>query len=71
VELLKPSVNPALATPERVITYSRTRIRALSSEKISAYLRTLYNSNIRRQVKIALHNIWLTRVRKSEILLAQ
>ncbi len=64
-------VNPALATPMRFITRVRTRTRALSPDEISAYLRTLYQSNIRRQFKLALHIILLTLVRKSELLLAQ
>jgi integrase len=61
-------VNPALATPMRFITRTRTRTRALSPEEISAYLRTLYQANIRRQFKLALHIILLTLVRKSELL---
>lgn len=63
--------NPAMATPMRFIKRARTRTRALSNEEISAYLRTLYQSNIRRQFKLALHIILLTLVRKSELLFAK
>lgn len=63
--------NPALATPMRFITRARTRTRALLTEEISAYLRTLYLANIRRQFKLALHIILLTLVRKSELLYAK
>lgn len=63
--------NPALATPMRFITRARTRTRALSPEEISVYLRTLYQANIRRQFKLALHIILLTLVRKSELLYAK
>jgi integrase len=64
-------VNPALALPTRFITKTRTRTRALSPDEIRVYLHTLYQSNIRRQFKLALHLILLTLVRKSEMLLAQ
>lgn len=64
-------VNPAHATPMRFITRARTRTRALSTEETSAYLNTLYQSNIRRQFKLALHIILLTLVRKSELLFAK
>lgn len=64
-------VNPALALPVRFITKARARTRTLSPDEIRVYLHTLYQSNIRRQFKLALHLILLTLVRKSEILLAQ
>jgi integrase len=64
-------INPALALPTRFITKSRSRTRALSADEIRIYLQTLYQSNIRRQFKLALHLILLTLVRKSEIRLAQ
>jgi integrase len=64
-------VNPALALPTRFITKARARTRALSPDEIRVYLHTLYQSNIRRQFKLALHLILLTLVRKSEMLLAQ
>ncbi len=64
-------INPALALPTRFITKARARTRTLSSDEIRIYLQTLYQSNIRRQFKLALHLILLTLIRKSEMLLAQ
>lgn len=63
--------NPALALPTRFITRARPRTRALASNEIRAYLQTLYQSNLRRQFKLALHLFLITMVRKSELLLAQ
>ncbi len=64
-------VNPALALPMRFITKSRSRTRTLSPDEIRVYLHSLYQSNIRRQFKLALHLILLTLVRKSEMLFAK
>jgi integrase len=64
-------VNPALALPTKFITTVRSRTRTLSPDEIRVYLRYLYQSNIRRQFKLALHLILLTLVRKSELLLAK
>ena len=63
--------NPALATPTRFITSKKARTRALKPEEIRIYLRTLYQSNVRRQFKLGLHLILLTLVRKSEMLQAK
>jgi len=57
-------MNPALALPMRFITKARARTRALSPDEIRIYLHALYQSNIRRQFKLALHLILLTLVRK-------
>ena len=62
------TVNPALSIPMRFITQARPRTRALSPDEIRIYLQTLYQSNIRRQFKLALHLILLTLVRKSELI---
>lgn len=62
------TVNPALSIPMRFITQARSRDRALSPDEIRIYLQTLYQSNIRRQFKLALHQILLTLVRKSELI---
>ncbi len=43
----------------------------LTPSEIRLYLRTIYQSNIRRQFKLALHIILLTLSRKSELLLAR
>ena len=40
-------------------------------ERLRIYLQTLYQSNIRRQFKLALHQILLTLVRKSELIFAR
>jgi hypothetical protein len=58
------TLNPALTIPMRFITQARPRTRTLSPEEIRIYLQTLYQSNIRRQLKLALHQILLTLVRK-------
>jgi integrase len=52
----------------RFITQARSRERYLTPEEIRIYLQTLYQSNIRRQFKLALHQILLTLVRKSELI---
>jgi integrase len=65
------TVNPALSIPMRFITQARPRTRVLSPEEIRIYLQTLYQSNIRRQFKLALHQILLTLIRKSELIFAR
>ncbi len=65
------SSNPVLALPMRHIHKAKPRERALSPEEIRHFLRATFESNIRRQFKIALHLILLTLVRKSELLLAR
>ena len=62
------TLNPALTIPMRFITQARPRTRALSPGELRIYLQTLYQSNIRRQFKLALHQILLTLVRKSELI---
>ena len=63
--------NPTMATPMRFVTKLRPRTRALSPIEITAYIQTLYQSNIRRQFKLALHIILQTLIRKSELLFAK
>jgi integrase len=63
--------NPAMSIPMRYVTQARPRTRALSPQEIRIYLHTLYQSNIRRQFKLALHLILLTLVRKGEMILAK
>jgi integrase len=55
----------------RYIGKARKRARVLTPKEIRLYLRTVYQSNIRRQFKLALHIILLTLSRKSELLLAR
>jgi integrase len=63
--------NPVLALPMRHVHKAKSRERALSPEEIRVFLTAAYQSNIRRQFKVALHLILLTMVRKSELLLAR
>lgn len=65
------TVNPAAMVAARFIGKARKRARALTPSEIRLYLRTVYQSNIRRQFKLALHIILLTLSRKSELLLAR
>jgi integrase len=63
--------NPAAMVLTRYIGKARKRSRVLTADEIRRYLRTIYDSNIRRQFKLALHIILLTLVRKSELLFAK
>lgn len=65
------STNPVLALPMRHVHKAKARERALAPDEIRAFLRAAFESNIRRQFKIALHLILLTMVRKSELMLAR
>lgn len=65
------TLNPAAMVATRYIGKARKRSRVLSPSEIRIYLRTIYQSNIRRQFKLALHIILLTLSRKSELLLAR
>jgi integrase len=65
------TVNPAAMVATRYIGKARKRARVLTPNEIRLYLRTIYQSNIRRQFKLALHIILLTLSRKSELLLAR
>jgi integrase len=63
--------NPVMALPMRHVHKAKARERSLSPEEIRTFLRSAFESNIRRQFKIGLHLILLTMVRKSELLLAR
>jgi integrase len=65
------TINPVLALPMRHVHKAKSRERALSPEEIRIFLKAAFESNIRRQFKIALHLILLTMVRKSELQLAR
>lgn len=65
------TVNPVLALPMRHVHKAKSRERALSPDEIRGFLKAAFESNIRRQFKIAMHLILLTMVRKSELLLAR
>ncbi|MGO9775954.1 MAG: tyrosine-type recombinase/integrase [Terracidiphilus sp.] len=71
IETQLVTINPAVMVATRFIGKARQRSRVLSPREIRLYLRTVYQSNIRRQFKLALHIILLTLSRKSELLLAR
>ena len=71
IETQLVTVNPAVMVATRYIGKARKRSRVLNSNEIRLYLRTIYQSNMRRQFKLALHIILLTLSRKSELLLAR
>lgn len=71
VERRLVTINPAAMVAARFIGKARKRSRVLSPNEIRLYLRTIYQSNMRRQFKLALHIILLTLSRKSELLLAR
>jgi integrase len=63
--------NPVLSLKAKQVAKLTPRDRALSPEEIRRFLRTLYESNTTRCLKIALHLILLTLVRKRELLRAR
>jgi integrase len=65
------TINPATMVATRYIGRARKRSRSMSAKEIRLYLRTIYQSNMRRQFKLALHILLLTLKRKSELLLAR
>jgi integrase len=71
IETRLVTINPAAMVATRYIGKARKRSRVLTPTEIRLYLRTIYQSNIRRQFKLALHIILLTLSRKSELLLAR
>jgi integrase len=71
LELQLVTLNPAAMVATRYIGKARKRSRVLTPNEIRLYLRVVYQSNIRRQFKLALHIILLTLSRKSELLLAR
>jgi integrase len=71
LEVQQVTLNPAAMVATRYIGKARKRSRVLTPHEIHLYLRTIYQSNIRRQFKLALHMILLTLSRKSELLHAR
>jgi Integrase len=71
IETRLATFNPAAMVATRYIGKARKRSRVLTPNEIRLYLRTVYQSNMRRQFKLALHIILLTLSRKSELLLAR
>jgi integrase len=71
IETQLVTINPAAMVATRYIGKARKRSRVLTTAEIRLYLHTIYQSNMRRQFKLALHIILLTLARKSELLLAR
>ncbi|MEZ0604940.1 tyrosine-type recombinase/integrase [Paraburkholderia sp. IW21] len=59
--------NPAERVPARFIATPDSRTRVLAPDEMGAMLRAIYASSIRRPLKLALHLLVLTMVRKSDI----
>lgn len=62
------SVNPASMIPARFVATTESRTRVLAPREIGTMLRAIYASDIRRPLKLALHLLTLTMVRKSELI---
>ncbi len=62
IETRLATINPAAMVATRYIGKARKRSRVLTPNEIRLYLRTVYQSNMRRQFKLALHIILLTLV---------
>ncbi|HEY2020258.1 tyrosine-type recombinase/integrase, partial [Paraburkholderia sp.] len=60
--------NPAEVVPARSIATFDSRTRVLSGAEIGVMLRSIDTSNIRRPLKLALHLLVLTMVRKSDLI---
>ena len=71
LEVQQVTMNPAAMVATRYIGKARKRSRVLTPQEIRLYLHTIYQSNIRRQFKLALHTLLLTLSRKSELLQAR
>lgn len=65
------TANPAQSIAARFIATSESRTRVLSPDEIGIMLRGIYASDIRRPLKLALHLLVLTMVRKSELIEAK
>lgn len=65
------TTNPAAAIVARFIATQESRERVLSPDEIGRVLRAMYSSSIRRPLKLAIHLLVLTMVRKSELIEAR
>ena len=59
--------NPVSALPARRVFKAKARDRALSPAELGEALKLVFESNMRRQLKLAYHLLLLTLVRKSEL----
>lgn len=64
----KTRFNPAAAIESKYIAVARSRDVALTPEEVGRLLRAIYQSNMRRAHKLALHLLILCMVRKSELI---
>lgn len=65
------TANPASAIVARFIATQESRTRVLDPDEIGRVLRAVYSSSIRRPLKLAIHLLVLTMVRKSELIEAR
>lgn len=65
------TINPASAIVARFIATQESRTRVLTPDEIGSVLRAVYASSIRRPLKLAIHLLVLTMVRKSELIEAR
>ncbi|WP_206999810.1 tyrosine-type recombinase/integrase [Trinickia mobilis] len=65
------TTNPAHAVVARFVATHDSRTRVLSPDEIGTVLRAVYASDIRRALKLAIHLLILTMVRKSELVEAR
>lgn len=65
------TANPAQVIPARFVATQESRDRVLSPDEIGSVLRAVYASSIRRPLKLAIHLLVLTMVRKSELIEAR
>ncbi|AOI71930.1 tyrosine-type recombinase/integrase [Burkholderia ubonensis] len=65
------TTNPAQAIVARFVATQESRDRVLSPDEIGRVLRAVYASDIRRPLKLAIHLLALTMVRKSELIEAR
>ncbi len=65
------TANPAQSVAARFIATQESRTRVLAPDEIGTMLRAVYASNLRRPLKLALHLLVLTMVRKSELIEAK
>ena len=67
----KTQFNPAAAIEAKFIAQAKSRDVALTPEEVGKLLRAIYQSNMKRAYKLALHLLILCMVRKSELIEAR
>jgi integrase len=61
------TTNPAAAVEAKYVATQSSRTRVLSPDEIGTILRAIYRSHTRHELKLALHLLMLTMVRKTEL----